>query len=862
MKLAQDKLQTSEANLRALLESATGFAVYRVAVDPSSPYGGQVVMVSPSIKEVTGIADPYRFESWFEAVHPDDLPRVIEANQRAWERGERYDQAARFYHARKQEWVWVHTISTPVLDAQGRVTHFNGFIVDITEQKRAEEALQYQSAFENIITSISTNFINLTTEEIDDGINRALQAIGEFNGVDRSYVFLFSGDRMEMNCTHEWCAAGIKPSIQRMKKVPVDAFQWSNEKLLQRQVLYIPHVADLPPEASAERREFQAQKIQSLVAVPMAYRGAPVGFLGLDSVRSEKTWSEQSIALLKIVGEIFVNALEHKRAQAIQDGQREFLELLATGGGFSETLHALVRTIEEQWPGMLGLVLLLDEQGKHLHHGASISLPEAYNQSIEGLEIGPMVGSCGTASYWGERVIVEDIATDPRWDGLRDLALTYGLRACWSEPVLNANGRVVATFAMYYRQPRAPTAAELNAIEVAAHLVGVAIEHKQAREALQRAHDELEMRVEQRTAELLKTNALLQQEIEQRKRAEEALRQSETKYRDVVENANSIILQMDVKGNITFFNRFAQEFFGYSEAEILGRNVIGTIVPVTDTAGHDLHAKLRDIVRHPERYYSSENENVRCDGERVWVAWTNRAIYDKEKRLTEILSIGIDRTEQKRAEEALAQQEKEKAAADERNRLARDLHDAVSQTLFSASLIAEVLPRLWTRDPEEGRRRLEEVRQLTRGALAEMRTLLLELRPKTLVEADIGDLLRQLAEAITGRARVPVAVEVEGTCPLEPGLKVALYRIAQEALNNVAKHAGASQVTIRLLCEPDGVELEVSDDGRGFDPDSIPPEHLGVGIMRERAEAVGATFGIESQVGHGTQVTMVWRTDK
>jgi signal transduction histidine kinase len=139
-----------------------------------------------------------------------------------------------------------------------------------------------------------------------------------------------------------------------------------------------------------------------------------------------------------------------------------------------------------------------------------------------------------------------------------------------------------------------------------------------------------------------------------------------------------------------------------------------------------------------------------------------------------------------------------------------------------------------------------------------MRALLLELRPSALIEAEMGDLLRQLAESVTGRARVPVAVEVEGEHILSPDVKVALYRIAQEALNNVAKHAGASQVTVGLRCEPDGVKLQVSDDGRGFDVSSIPPDHLGVGIMRERAEAVGATLEIESQVGQGTRVTVVW----
>jgi signal transduction histidine kinase len=196
--------------------------------------------------------------------------------------------------------------------------------------------------------------------------------------------------------------------------------------------------------------------------------------------------------------------------------------------------------------------------------------------------------------------------------------------------------------------------------------------------------------------------------------------------------------------------------------------------------------------------------------------------------------------------------------AAERSRLARDLHDAVTQTLYSASLIAEVLPRLWERDPDQVRRSLEDLRLLTRGALAEMRTLLLELRPAALTKVALGDLLRQLAEAIATRIGVPVTQTVEGECPLPSDVRVALYRIAQEALNNVAKHSGASQVTVSLCCQPEGVELLVSDDGRGFNVQDISPEHLGLGIMRERADAIGAMLKIESQIGQGTQVLIVW----
>ena len=269
----------------------------------------------------------------------------------------------------------------------------------------------------------------------------------------------------------------------------------------------------------------------------------------------------------------------------------------------------------------------------------------------------------------------------------------------------------------------------------------------------------------------------------------------------------------------------------------------------------------------------------------VWVAHRLR-VRSIEARNRELAILVDRRTAELRrevdqrvqAEEALRQSELEKAVAAERSRLARDLHDAVSQTLFSAGLIAEAVPQSWEQDQKEGRQLLKELRQLTQGALAEMRTLLLELRPAALVEADLGDLMRQLAEVASAREGLPITVNVQGQGAVPPDVHIALYRIAQEALNNVVKHARASQVTLdfcfvppvsaaeqpgeqsSLLNRTGGlrVELEIRDDGRGFDLDAVPAERLGLGIMRERAESVGARLAIESEVGCGTRVMVVW----
>jgi PAS domain S-box-containing protein len=357
---------------------------------------------------------------------------------------------------------------------------------------------------------------------------------------------------------------------------------------------------------------------------------------------------------------------------------------------------------------------------------------------------------------------------------------------------------------------------------------------------------------------LLFTFIFLQREARKHRIVQETLRESEVKYGHIIDNANSIIMEVDPGGNITFANRFARDFFGYEAKEIIGRNMVGTIVPDTPSVDKEQKTMVGDIAEHPDKYLHTETENILRSGAKAWIIWTYKPVFDEDNNLKEILCIGIDRTEHKKAEDLAAQQLQEKAAMEERTRLARDLHDAVSQTLFSASLIADVLPRLWEKNKDEGLKRLEEVRQLTRGSLAEMRTLLFELRPAALADAELGDLLRQLAEAVNGRARLPVTVEVEGTCEIPVDVKIALYRIAQESLNNVAKHSGATRAQVTFHCESHQVTLHIIDNGHGFDSSQTASGGFGLNNMTERANQIGASLKIDSKVSEGTEITVIW----
>lgn len=697
--MVQSNHDHDDTDLHSLLEDAIDFAIYKVTIDPESPYGGRVDMVSQSIKDIVGIENPYLFETWFENIHPDDLERITAANQRSWAKGVRYDESARFFNERKGHWVWVRTISTPVFRSDGKLTHFHGLILDISQQKQTVAELEHHNALENLILSLSTRFIRYPSLEIDTAIAEALCAIGEFTAVDRAYVFAYSDDQQMMSCTHEWCRSGIEPQIQNLKEIPVEALPWSNQILLNGDLLHIPSVANLPDIARNEKIEFEDQGIKSLLAVPMIFQGKVTGLLGFDSVRSEKSWDADSSNLLQVVGSIIVNAQENKMAQ----------------------------------------------------------------------------------------------------------------------------------------------------------------------ESLRKAHDELELRVIERTEELKRANDNLRTEIEQRKRAENLLQISQALYSEVFEQTPLQIFVVEVLPDNHFrvlrTNPAHQRGSGLLPDQIWGKTIEELVIPEVATAINQHYIDCLNA-RQPIEY-EEQGPSPYWNVERIRTFRTTIApVFDQQGNVIRLIGSSEDITEQKKAETIILERAREQAIAAERGRLARDLHDAVTQTLFSTTLTAEVLPKIWEKNPEAGQTKLAELRELTRGALAEMRTLLLELRPDTLADSKLEDLLSHLTNAFIARARVPIQLVMNGDCTLPLNVKIAFYRIAQEALNNIVKHADPDLISISLTCQSTHIELAIADDGQGFDPDQMTgTDHHGLRIMRERAEEVGASLVINSQINQGTSILLKWSED-
>jgi len=210
-----------------------------------------------------------------------------------------------------------------------------GIARDITERKRAEEMVRHRLEMERLVGRLSNRFINVPFSQVDDEITHTIEALGQFAGADRSYVFLLSDDGAKMDNTHEWCAQGIEPQMENLQGLPSDTFPWWMAKLRRFENVAIPRVKDLPPEASVEREILQSQDIQSLIVVPLTFSGALIGFLGLDSVRAERIWPEEDTTSLRTLGNVLASALEHRRAEETlrqsEERHRNVVELVGEG---------------------------------------------------------------------------------------------------------------------------------------------------------------------------------------------------------------------------------------------------------------------------------------------------------------------------------------------------------------------------------------------------------------------------------------------------------------------------------------------------------------------------------------------------
>ena len=349
--------------------------------------------------------------------------------------------------------------------------------------------------------------------------------------------------------------------------------------------------------------------------------------------------------------EITERKLAEKAAQESAEllrGQNQVLELIGKGAPLQETLDLLLRLIEAQCRDMLCSILLLDSTGLRVRHGAAPSLPESYNRAVDGKPIGPRAGSCGTAAFRREPVVVEDIAADPLWEDYREFALAHGLRACWSTPIFDAERKVLGTFALYCRSPGRPEARHLELIEIATHTASIAIvKHRET----------------------------------------EALRASEERMRLAATSGNLGMWEWDIPGGSVVCSDQLKAIFDWQGAEEISIEKFWEAVHADDL--EDIKARVqRSIIE--ESQYDTEYRILRRDGSLRWIAARGRCQYDPSGTPVRMLGVALDITERKRAEEEINRRESQLAEAQHIAQLGSYEWDVRSNTVYRSKELCSI----------------------------------------------------------------------------------------------------------------------------------------------------------------------------
>ncbi len=255
--------------------------------------------------------------------------KLIE-NGSALEPGNVMSKHLYFEFTRKDGKVIVINVRTsPITDEDENYTGAIACVSDVTDQVNTENALHFQMRMKELLSDISSQFISCSHDEIDDAIDQALEKIARFTGADRSYIFLLSKDGAVVNNTHEWCVDGIEPQIELNQAIPVDEFPFIKKVIYEDKIFNVPDIYKLPIDAEKEKKEFEKGDIKSLIYVAMLSSGEIIGFIGFDSVKKAREWSDDIAALLRMVGEVFANALAHKWAdEALRESERKYRNLI------------------------------------------------------------------------------------------------------------------------------------------------------------------------------------------------------------------------------------------------------------------------------------------------------------------------------------------------------------------------------------------------------------------------------------------------------------------------------------------------------------------------------------------------------
>jgi formate hydrogenlyase transcriptional activator len=559
-KRAEDALRSNEQNLRMILDTIPGFVCTLSAA-------GELELVNRQVLEYFG-KTLEELKNWgtSDAVHPDDLPRVIDAWKISVETGQAYVLELR---QRRADGVyrWFQSRALPTRDAQGRITGWYMLLTDIDDLKRAEDALRSSAQSLRLIVDTIPGFVwtmtaagevELVSQQMLEYFGKTVEELKEWSGFvhpdDRGRVIEYWGSTLENGQPYD-----IDHRLRRADGV----YRWFRGRGL--------------PLRNAE--------------------GHVVRWYNL-----------------------LTDIDDRKRAEALLAAEKRTLEMIANGARVADILESLCDTIDAQAPNIKSAVMLMDADCMHLRPAAGPRLPKGWIEAITPLKIGPGIGSCGSAAFLKERVIVSDIATDPSWVDYRDVALSYGLRAAWSQPLVSKNQQVLGTFGMYYPEPRTPSETDLRLIEGAGHIAVIAIEGERSQVALTRAFDKIA--------------------------------KSEAELRTIIDAIPQLIIAIGADGNFQYANQAVLEYTGLTKEEVASDKFHEVFHPEDSERLRD----QREAAISRGVPFEYERRVRRGDGQYRWLLVQYNPLLDERGQVVRWYATGTDIDDRKQAEERTRQE--------------------------------------------------------------------------------------------------------------------------------------------------------------------------------------------------------------
>jgi PAS domain S-box-containing protein len=733
-----------------------------------------------------------------------------------------------FKKDRTSFWAQLESIGVTGVDQNTTVRRFNAAIIDISHRKQAEDALcnalekSHRQAKE-VSALLDSSRAVLQYSEFKNAARSIFNSCKDLIGAKAGYVALLTKDGSENDLLH-LDAGGLACTVDPALPMPIRGLRENAYRFCK--TVYDNRFSqsewvDLLPDGHV--------KLDNVLFAPLVIDSRAVGLLGLANKPGGFTENDARMAagFAKFASVALFNS---RTLESLEHSEEHFRSVAETAIDAIITVNSNGRIIFWNKKAELMFGHMANEV---IGQPVALIMPERFRQAHQ-RELSR------TASRKRPKIV-------------GNLLELVGLRKDGSEFPLELS---IANWQT--REGNFFTA-----------IIRDISERKQAEKELQAARDELEKRVDARTTELGKTNEQLRRQIIECEQAQFALRESELKYATLVEDA-LIGVYIIQDGKIEFANEKFADIYGYTRDELIGMDSLNLVHPDDRLLVKKLREKRLSGEKVPAEY---ESRGLKKNGDIIWVMRSFSPINYRGRPA--ISGIVTDISKRRRAEEALRKSDKElrilsnqllSAEEKERKRIARELHDGIGQALSAIKFSVEnalLEKRHATDSIDPGS--LESVIPLTQKTIEEVRRIIKDLRPSILddlgIVATIGWFCREFQNVYTG-VRIETAIEIEEN-EVPPHLKTTIYRIMQEALNNVAKHSRANSVQLQLKKTESHLNLIVHDNGQGFDVDkaiALETSRRGFGLasMRERAELSGAAFEIDSAVGQGTAISVKW----